>query len=175
MDLLQELESDRLTPSRLWAGLDLATRELAARALYGHPSGERSARKQANQAVAVALRFREVAVQKLAVERRADHLARSVRPDDTLASSLLISLHLAERPDLLGTFLDALEIPHDAGAIDAEYESDSFDPKSLEQAVSALDAEFSREHVDLYLFCLVAMDPDVWGGLTEILQRRHDG
>ena len=72
-------------PAAVWAAIDVDTRRLAARALYGAEVDTRAARAEANRAIALALRFRPAAVGRLPVEKRVDYLARAVRPDDSLA------------------------------------------------------------------------------------------
>ena len=45
-----------------------------------------------------------------------------MRPDDSLATSLLLALHLGRRQPLLSAFLDRMGIPHDEGMIDPDHE-----------------------------------------------------
>jgi hypothetical protein len=42
----------------------------------------------------------------------------------------------------------------------------------LTAAIASLDDEFDRPHVDLYLACLVSMDPGTWQHLDPILNQR---
>lgn len=167
MHLLHDLPLDELTPARLWTTLDPPTRALAARALF---DGDRAARDQANHAVAVALRFRDAGVRKLSVDRRVDYLTRVVRPDDALASSLLMALHLGCRQELLVSFLDVLQIPHENGLIAEDYELGPIDAATLAPAVGRLREHFDAAEVETYLASLLALDPDVWGGLGELLR-----
>ena len=121
MSLPQDLplDEDELTPVRLWAILDQPTRALAARAMF---TGDRQKRDQANHAIALALRFRDAGVRKLSLDRRVDYLARVVRADHALASSLLMALHLDCRQELLVGFLNELQIPNQDGLIPEDYE-----------------------------------------------------
>ena len=167
MHLLHDLRLDNLTPARLWATLDLPTRVLAARALF---DGDRPTRDQANHAIAIALRFRDAGVRKLSVDRRVDYLARVVRPDDALASSLLMALHLGCRQELLGSFLDALQIPNQGGLIAEDYELGPVAAATLELAVGRLRQHFDGAEVEIYLASLLVLDPEVWGGLGELLR-----
>lgn len=75
---------------------------------------------------------------------------------------------------MLGAFLDALEIPHEAGVIDDSFDFDANVPgaERLSAALITLDSSFPQEHVDLYAATLLAMDPDCWGPLAEVLPRR---
>ena len=71
---------------------------------------------QADQAIATALKFRPAGVRKLSVDTRIDYLVRRDRPDDALASSLLMALHLGCRQALLRGFLDELSgVDHSSG------------------------------------------------------------
>ena len=166
MRSLHDVPLDELTPTRLWVTPDAPTRALAARALF---DGDRQVRDQANHAIAIALRVRDAGVRKLSLDRRVDYLARVVRPDDALASSLLIALHLRCRQPLLVCFLEALQIPHQAGMVADDYELGRVAADALEPAVAQLREHFDAGDVDVYLARL-ALDPDVWGELGEVLQ-----
>lgn len=167
---------DGLSPSRLFAQLDPALRLLAARALYAHDWQDRPTRREADLAVAQALRSREVAIRKLPTDRRAEYLARAVRPSDSLAVSLLMALHLEQRRGLLAAFLDALEIPHKDGIIEEGHDLRAPSASRLESAAHALFRSHPGEEVEIYLATLLAMDREVWGGLAAVLAaRRLDG
>ena len=166
MQLLGTVPLEKLTPSRVWAELDPETKALAARTLFA-PGEEKSNREEANLAIASALRFRIQAVRKLPTEKRVHYLARAVRPDDSLASSLLTKLHLNHRTEMLGAFLDALEIPQENGMIDESVELEPFDAAKLAAAASGLRERFPGDEVEIYLATLVAMDPEIWQGLAE--------
>ena len=166
MHLLHDLPLDNLTPARLWSALDPPPRMLAARALF---DGDRSIRNQADHAIAITLRFRDAGVRKLSVTKRIDYLVRVVRPDDNLASALLMALHLGCRQALLRCFLDELQIPNENGLIASGHEVSPLDTERLGPAVGTLRARFAKTEVALYLASLLVLDPDVWGGLTEIL------
>ena len=167
MTLLQDLSLDELTPVRLWSALDQPTRVQAAEALF---EGDPSLRGQAHEAIAAALRFRVGGVRKLSVGKRVDYLARVVRPEHELASSLLMALHLGRRQDLLRSFLDELSIPNEDGLIDGEHELGAVEAAALGSAVAAVRTRFDATEVDLYMASLLALDPDVWGALAPLLQ-----
>jgi hypothetical protein len=167
MQLLHNLSLEELTPARLWVTLDLPTRALAARALF---DGDRPTRDQADHSIALALRFRDAGVRKLSVDRRVDYLARVVRPDDALASSLLMALHFCCRQELLVSFLNALQIPNKSGLIAEDYKLEAVAVATLEPAVGRLRKNFNGADVDIYLASLLALDPEVWGGLGELFR-----
>jgi hypothetical protein len=166
MQLLSGIPLEKLTPSRIWAELDPETKALAAQALYSR-SEEAGNREEANRAIASALRFRVQAVRRLPLEKRVRYLARAVHPDDALASSLLTKLHLEHRAEMLGAFLDTLEIPQRDGLIDEQFELQPIDAPKLSAAAGRLRERFPAEEVEVYFATLVAMDPEIWRGLAE--------
>ena len=167
MSLLPNLPLDKLTPARLWSALDDPVRRLAVHAMY---DDDPELRGQADQALAEALRFRPAGVRKLPVDKRVDYFVRRVRPDNSLASTLLTTLHLAHRRPLLGAFLDALEVPNDDGLIAPGHEPEPLAANRLAPAIHGLRARFDAADVDLYLATLLALDPDVWDGLKPLLE-----
>lgn len=167
MTLLENLSVDELTPVRLWSALDPETRQLAAEALF---EGDPALRGQAHQAIAATLRFRVAGVRKLSLGKRIDYLARVVRPEHELASSLLMALHLGRRQDLLRSFLDQLEIPNEDGLIDGDHEVGPIAAEALAPALAGLRERFDAADVDLYMASLLALDPEVWGALGPLLQ-----
>ena len=167
MSLLHRLSLDKLTPARLWPALDEPIRRLAVHAMYGD---DPELRGQADEALAGALRFRPAGVRKLSVDKRIDYFVRRVHPDNTLASSLLTTLHLAHRRALLGVFLDALGIPNDDGLIPPDDEPEPVATARLAPAVDTLHERFDAPDVDVYLASLLALDPQTWGGLRPLLE-----
>ncbi len=169
MPILEKLDLDRLTPSRLWNALAMEDRTEAAQSLYASDNSDY--KREADMAIAVNLKFRPAAVRRLPAEKRAGYVARGVRPDDSLATTLLLALHLGERRDLLTTFLDVLEIPNDEGMIDEEFDLTPPDDRKLTAAVETLQERFSANQVGLYLAALLAVDTETWGGVKEHLTR----
>jgi len=174
MSLHPELPLDGLSPALVWAGMEPDARRDAALAIYTHDWDDNEFRDELDDAIATALRFRMVMVRKLPFKKRAEYVARSVHPDDGLASTLLLAMHLADRRPLLCAFLDHLEIEHEDGVIG----EDDWQPPSesgLRSGVERLLGEFPREHVELYLATLLAMDPERWGALGDELARLRAG
>ena len=172
MALLSKLDLEELAPGELWPLLDDQTRRQAAHSLYKGTGADVSGRREADRAVASAIRFREAAVRELPVDRRIQYLLDSVRPDDSLASSLLLSLHLEHRSAMLEVFLDQLGIPQQSGLIDPSHTLRPPDPLRLTRAVRALFERFAEADVELYMASLLAMDPETWGGVRDIIKRR---
>ena len=151
-----------LTPARLWISLPQETRLLAARS-YDWKKPE--SRMEAEIAICRAMKFRDAFVRKLPLEKRIGYLASGIRPDDSLATSLLLALHLEHRRPLLGAFLDALGIKHDNGLITEENEIAAPDGPALAAAARTLYERFPADDVTLYLKSLLTIDPETWGGL----------
>ena len=172
MSTLAKLDLRQLTPARLWTELDAETKRLAVETIYDGSYEDERSRLEADQAIAGALRYRPQAVRKLPAAKRAGYLLRAVRPDDSLAGTLLLALHLGRRAPMLVDFLDRLGIEHEGGAIRAEH-FEAPPSERLEDAVRGLYERFPAEEVDLYLAALIAMDPETWTGLASILERRR--
>jgi hypothetical protein len=169
MSLREKVDPTQLVPSELWAAMNSEAKRLAALALYTRGGEAGGSRREADAAVAAALRFRETAVRKLPLERRVDYLLRINRPDDALVCSLLLALHLEHRVPLLESFLDGLEIPQQNGLIDEEWDLAPPERAKLEVAVRQMRDRFPGDEVELYLFSLLAMDPETWSELTDLL------
>lgn len=155
-----------LSASRIWMSLAPDTRVLAARS-YDWKSPE--SRLEAEVAIARSLRFRDAFVRKLPLEKRIGYLGTAVRPEDPLAASLLLALHLAHRRPMLAAFLDALGIEHDNGLIAQAHELTAPEPSALAAAAAGLYRSFPEDEVTVYLRSLLAIDPETWGGLREVL------
>ena len=165
MSLASRIDLSQCAPSQLWASLDPEIRLAAARSLYAHDWGRSPTRREADFAIMQGMRFRESAVRQLPVDRRAQYLARSIRPTDSLAGSLLLALHLEQRRPMLGAFLDALSIPHTDGLIDENHELKPPPAAALKKAAKALSSQFPDDQVELYLATLYVLDRETWGGL----------
>ena len=168
--IASRVDVDRCTPSQLWAALEPEVRLAAARSLYAHEWAGTPTKREADATLMMALRFREAAVRQLPVARRAEYLAKSARPGDSLASSLLLALHLEERRPMLAAFLDALAIPHENGLIAEDHEPTPPEPAQLEKAAKELEGRFSAADVDLYLSTLYVLDRDTWKGVRPLLK-----
>ncbi|HXV77375.1 MAG TPA: hypothetical protein VD788_13740 [Candidatus Polarisedimenticolaceae bacterium] len=174
MSLLDNLDPETLSPSRLWGEMDPASRRLAVETVYGDAVDDETARAEVDAAIAAAMRFRTATVRKLPQHKRVDYALRALRPDDTLASTLLLVLHLGRRREILEAFLDHLGIAHERGTI----REHALEPPSVERLAAAVDdlyARFAGDQVDLYLAALLAMEPDAWAGLIPALESRKRG
>jgi len=169
MSLREKVDPTELVPSELWIAMEPEVKHLAAQALYTRGGEGGGGRREADAAVAGALRFRQAAVRKLPLERRVDYLLRVTRPDDALVCSLLLALHLEHRVLLLEAFLDGLEIPQQNGLIDEDWTLTPPGREKLEAVVRQVGDRFPDDEVELYLLSLLAMDPETWGELKELL------
>lgn len=170
MSLASRIDLSQCAPSQLWATLDPEVRMTAARALYAHDWGEAPTRREADFTIMQGMRFRESAVRQLSVDKRAQYLARSIRPTDSLAGSMLLALHLENRRAMLCAFLDALKIPHENGLITEDHDMKPPSAATLTQAATALRDRFPADEVDLYLATLYVLDRDTWAGLSTLLK-----
>jgi hypothetical protein len=123
---------------------------------------------EAVQAIARQLHFRPQSVLKLAVEKRARHLAALRTVPEPLASRALVAYHLATQRPMLEAFLDKLGIAHEKGMI-ADSAKEAPDPSSLREAAAALLAAFPAPDVRVYFLTLAAQDPETWGPLGPIV------
>jgi hypothetical protein len=169
MTLASRIDLTQCGPSQLWATLDPTLRLAAARSLYAHDWGDQPTRREADFAIMQGMRFRESAVRQLPLDKRAQYVARSIRPTDSLAGSMLLALHLEERRSMLSAFLDALEIPHTDGLIAEDHELKAPTAAALAKAAKALSAQFPAPDVELYLATLYVLDRQTWAGLRELL------
>ena len=169
MSLASRIDLSQCNASQLWASLEPGVRLAAARALYSHDWGEAPTRREADFAIIQGMRFRESAVRQLSVDKWASYVARSIRPTDSLAGSMLLALHLEQRRAMLSAFLEALKIPHDNGLIAEDHDMKPPSAATLEKAAKALRDRFPADEVELYLATLYVLDRVTWAGLAPLL------
>ena len=157
-------------PSQLWKQLSSDRKLQAADAFW---SDENAALEQAEAILAIAqrIKFRAKSVVALPREKKARHLVALGTVSELVAARLLVAYHLAHQRGMMGSFLDALGIKHDAGLIDEE-EVAPPPPERLQEAAAAIAAQYPAEDVALYLSTLVWQDPETWGPLAEVPQTR---
>jgi len=160
-----------LTLAKIWTSLPSPVRSLAAKSFFAHDPNDGASRLQAEVAIARAIKARDVFVRRLPEEKKVAYLATAVRPDEVLATSLLLALHLEHRRPMLAAFLDALGIAHENGLISDDAEVKPPDAARLDSAVKTLYEKFPAEEVTLYLKVLQAMDEEMWGGLAAVNPR----
>lgn len=152
--------------TRLWKKLNREERLAAARHFFEQPPAE-----LLGQALALVVKSRHVRPQvarSMAPEDQARAVASVNDPGEAVAGGLVVALHLAERRELLKTFLDAAGLPHEDGLLK---DDDAGDEPLAEEAgrkgVQALGRAFPREQVEVYLNALWLQDPERW----QVLER----
>lgn len=137
--------------------------------------GTAGGKAEADRAITGALRFRPATVRQLPLERRVAYMLKNVHVDDALAATLLLALHLDRRSELLGAFLDELGIPQKAGLIEEGYDLEPPQLETLVRASKSVYERFDAAQVDLYFSALLALDPDTWSGLRDVIAARLAG
>jgi hypothetical protein len=155
------------TTSRLWKLLLPEDRLAATSAFFKDPSPEVVG--MALGAIVRARHMRPQAARALPQEAQARILATVLDPGETLAASLLVALHLAERRPLLGAFLDALGLPHENGILKEEGEGAPLDASQVRKGLAALSS-FPSSQVETYLNTLWLQDPERWAGIPGVIE-----
>ena len=118
-------------------------------------------------------KFRPKTVVVLDEDRKARHLSSLVSLSDTVAARALVTYHLAEQRPMMAAFLDALGVAHDNGVI--QEEAVTPDPTKFNAAAELLAQQYPSDSVSLYLNTLFCQDPNTWGALADLPQRRDPG
>ena len=151
------------TATQLWRTAEKSTRLQAAEAYWKE---DRPDHAQALALIAQRLKLRPKTARSLPPERKAAYLAGFDNLGEVMYAQLWTAFYLAHRREMLGTFLDALSIPHKQGLI----EGDSPAPPTVEAltpAIRQLTEKYGPEEVLRYLSILTLSDPVTWGGLGE--------
>jgi hypothetical protein len=151
------------TATRLWKRLTREERLTAASAFWHEPPQEVAG--SALAAIVKARHLRPQVARALDEEEKARSLASVLDPGETVASALLVALHLGERRPILAAFLDAAGLPHENGVLKEE-DSTPLSEDAARAGVRALLASYPRAHVETYLNTLWLQDPERWEPLT---------
>lgn len=157
------------TAVRLWKRLTAAERLAAATAFWSDPPQEMLA--SALGAIIKARSMRPQVARMLPTAERTRILAALLDPGETVAASLLVALHLAERRKLLGVFLDRLGLAHEDGVLKEADDAPEPTPITREAAqagAAALRASFPEHQVEVYFNTLWLQDPDRWAALEHV-------
>ena len=117
--------------------------------------------------LAKALNFREETIRKMPPEKKADLLASRIGvPEfDQFLEMALMQYHTREKASMMGAFLDRWNVPHENGSIEAdEYTVPSSD--QVREAVKALEGEYDRRDVVLYLATAGLLMDEAWREAT---------
>ena len=150
------------TATRLWKRLTREER-LAAASAFWHETPDEVA-GSALAAIVKARHLRPQVARALDDEEKARSLASVLDPGETVASALLVALHLGERRPVLAAFLDAAGLPHENGILKEE-DNTPLSEDAARAGVRALAASYPRDHVETYLNTLWLQDPDRWAPL----------
>ena len=151
------------SPLRLWKSLERETRVEAARSFWLQPT-EEAAVVAAREIVSI-LRVRPQAFHKIPIEQRVRAVAGLAHPPEALADSLLLSLHVGARRELLVAFLDAVGIRHEQGLIPDDGEMPAVGIEVIRAAAPALVAAHGAAAVRVYWNALWLQDPERWSAL----------
>ena len=113
--------------------------------------------------LARAMNFREETIRKMPPEKKADLLAaRMGTPEfEQFLEMALMQYHTREKAPMMAAFLDKWGVPHENGSI----ESDDYTPPTADQvrdAVKALEGEYDRNDIRLYLATAGLLMADQW-------------
>lgn len=112
--------------------------------------------------LAQAMRFRDETLKKMPNEKKAELLASRVgAPEfDQFLEMALMQYHTHEKNEMMGTFLDRWQIPHENGSIEADdYKRPTAD--DVRSAVGEL-SQFDRKDVAVYLASAGLLMDDEW-------------
>lgn len=159
-------------PSRIWKRLP-ADQRVAAAELFWADEQSTEQQVEAVSAIATHMKFRTKTVVALPAEKKARYLASLPSVSDSVAARALVNFHLDRRREMMGAFLDMLDITHDNGLITDENIA-APDPAKLRGAAAELSSKYPADDVALYFATLVSQDPDTWGALAELPQTRGE-
>jgi hypothetical protein len=117
--------------------------------------------------LAKAMHFREETIRKMSPEKKADLLASRIgTPElEQFLEMALMQYHTNEKRELMGAFLDRWNIPHENGSIEVdEYPRPTVD--EVREAVKALEGQFDRGEIRLYLATAGLLMADEWRDST---------
>jgi len=148
MQVIQQLEA--MSPERF-----LAIYEALAREGFG-PLDDK---------VAAALKFRPVAIRRLAMSKRAETARKLLmRARETDACYELFGAYLVTKAkDLVADFLDGTGVPHEDCMV-ADVDASKPDPTKVASVVQALDSKYDPADVTLYL----ALAAQQWPSVPEV-------
>lgn len=117
--------------------------------------------------LAKALHFREETLRKMSPEKKAELLASriGVAEFDQFLDMGLMAYHTHQKNQMMAAFLDRWGVPHVNGSIEAdEYPVPTAD--QVRDAVKALEGEYDKRDVALYLATAGLLMADEWQAAT---------
>jgi hypothetical protein len=156
------------TATRLWKQLGREDRLAASLYFWHEPHHE--VLGAALAAIAKARHLRPQVARSLSEEDKARATATLLEPGESVAASLLVALHLGQRRPMLGTFLDAVGLPHENGLLKDAGDDVTIVEAAAAAGVNRLIEEHPRDHVMLYLNTLWLQDPQRWHMLEALAE-----
>jgi hypothetical protein len=129
--------------------------------------GETHSKLMAQMQLAKVLHFRDESIRKMPPEKKADLLASRIGvPEfDQFLEMGLMTYHTHQANEMMGAFLDRWGVPHVNGSIEAdEYSVPKAD--QVRDAVKALEGQFDRNDIALYLATAGLLMGDDWRDAT---------
>ncbi len=157
-------------PSQLWKQLS-AERKLEAADAFWQDESAASEQAEAVATIAQRIKFRAKSVLTMPREKKTKHLAALPAVSELVAARLLVAYHLDQHRPMMGSFLDALGIPHENGLI-ADEGLEAPPVERIGEAARTLAASYPPDAVALYLSTLIWQDPETWGALAEVPESR---
>ena len=151
------------TATRLWKRLTREARLAAASAFWQETPAEGAGAALA--AIVKARHLRPQVARALDADEKARSLASVLDPGESVASALLVALHLGPRRAMLAPFLDAAGLAHENGILKDE-DAEPVTEDAVRAGVGALAASFPRADIETYLNTLWLQDPDRWQALA---------
>ena len=157
-------------PYAVWDLMTDDEQQAAAAALWD--SADRDTRTVLEMTLAKDLKFRPQSVRKLPSERVISRLVRlAENVPENLLFQYIFHLHMADRRQLLASFLDGAGIPHEDGVLELPEDYEGPDAAKVEQAARSLvDAEGHQAVV--YLATLKVADGEFWNALDAVLDEQ---
>jgi hypothetical protein len=151
------------TATRVWKRLTRDERLAAASAFWQETPAEGAGAALA--AIVRARHLRPQVARQLDAEEKARSLASVLDPGESVASALLVALHLGPRRAMLAPFLDAAGLAHENGILKDEA-GDPVSEAAARAGVQALRAAFPPAQIETYLNTLWLQDPERWEALA---------
>ena len=145
------------TATRVWKRLTRDERLAAASAFWQETPAEGAGAALAS--IVRARHLRPQVARQLDAEEKARSLASVLDPGESVASALLVALHLGPRRAMLVPFLDAAGLAHDNGILKDEA-GEPVSEAVARAGVQALRASFTPAEIETYLNTLWLQDPD---------------
>jgi len=152
------------TATRVWKRLTREERLAAAAAFWRETPQDVAA--AALGAIVRARHLRPQVARSLDEEEKARSLAAVLDPGESVASALLVALHLGPRRGMLASFLDAAGLPHENGILKDE-DGAPLSEGAARAGVEALAASYPRADIETYLNTLWLQDPERWDALAK--------